>query len=59
MAMAPERRRVVCDLAEQKRQCPPCRGELRHMRSEISERLEYVPTSLYVIEEACHKYACA
>ena len=50
---------MVCDLAEQKRQCPPCRGELRHMRSEISERLEYVPTSLYVIEEACHKYACA
>jgi transposase len=25
---------------------------------EISERLEYVPASMMVIEEACQKYAC-
>ena len=53
-----ERRRVVYDLGEQERQCPQCQGELRHIGEEISERLEYVPASLQVIEEACQKYAC-
>jgi len=54
-----ERRRVVYDLGEQERQCPQCQGELRRIGEEISKRLEYVPASLYVIEEACQKYACA
>jgi transposase len=53
-----ERRRVVYDLGEQERQCPQCQGELRPIGEEISERLEYVPASLQVIEEACQKYAC-
>jgi len=35
-----------------------CQGELQHIGEEVSERLEYVPASLYVIEEACQKYAC-
>jgi hypothetical protein len=50
-----ERRRVVYDLAEQERQCPECQGELKRIGEEVSERLEYVPASLYVIEEACQK----
>ncbi len=54
-----ERRRVVYDLAKHQRHCPQCRGELRHIGEEISERLEYVPASLHVIEEVCQKYACA
>lgn len=54
-----ERRRVVYDLGEQERQCPQCQGELRRIGEEISERLEYVPASFQVIEEACQKYACA
>jgi transposase len=54
-----ERRRVVYDLGEQERQCPECQGALKHIGEEVSERLEYVPASLYVIEEACQKYACA
>lgn len=54
-----ERRRVVYDLANDERQCPQCQKELQHIGEEISERLEYVPASLYVIEEVCHKYACA
>jgi len=54
-----ERRRVVYDLGEQERQCPQCQGELRHIGEEVSERLEYVPASFQVIEEACQKYACA
>jgi transposase len=53
-----ERRRVVFDLAAHERQCPECRGELRRIGEEISERLEYVPASLVAIEEACQKYAC-
>ena len=53
-----KRRRVVYDLAEQERQCPQCRSKLRHIGEETSERLEYVPASLEVIEEVCQKYAC-
>src|SRR5438093_6746344 len=41
------RRRVVFDLPEHERQCPHCRGELKRIGEEISERLEYVPASLY------------
>jgi len=54
-----ERRRVVFDLDEAARRCPECQSELKHIGEEISERLEYVPASLHVIEEACQKYACA
>ncbi len=54
-----ERRRVVYDLAEQERHCPQCQGELKRIGEDVSERLEYVPASLYVIEEACQKYACS
>jgi transposase len=53
-----ERRRVVYDLNEQERHCPQCHGELQPIGEEISERLEYVPASFHVIEEACQKYAC-
>lgn len=54
-----ERRRVVYDLADEQRHCPECRGELKHIGGDISERLEYVPASFYVMEEVCQKYACA
>ncbi len=53
-----ERRRVVYDLGDQERQCPHCRSALRSIGEEVSERLEYVPASCHVIEEACRKYAC-
>jgi transposase len=53
-----ERRRTVYDLPESERQCPRCEGELKHIGEEVSERLEYVPASFQVIEEACQKYAC-
>jgi transposase len=54
-----ERRRVLYDLGEHERQCPHCQGAMRPIGEEISERLEYVPASCYVVEEACRKYACA
>jgi len=52
------RRRVVHDLSEDERRCPQCQGELKPIGEEVSDRLEYVPASLYVIEEVCQKYAC-
>jgi transposase len=54
-----KRQRVVFDLAEHEKQCPHCRGELKRIGEEVSERLEYVPASMIVIEEACQKYVCA
>jgi transposase len=53
------RQRIVHDLEENERQCPQCRGELRCIGEDVSERLEYVPASVFVIQEACKKYACA
>jgi len=53
-----KRERVVFDLAEHEKYCPHCQGELKRIGEEISERLEYVPASLTVIEEACQKYVC-
>jgi len=52
------RQRVVYDLGEDQRQCPGCQEKLKRIGEEVSERLEYVPASLVVIEEACQKYAC-
>jgi transposase len=52
------RRRVVFDLAADQQHCPHCTGNLRHIGEEVSERLEFIPASLTVIEEACQKYAC-
>jgi transposase len=34
-------------------------GEPQRLGEEIGERLEYLPTSWHVIEEACEKHACA
>jgi transposase len=53
-----KRQRVVFDLAEHEKHCPTCKGELKRIGEEISERLEYVPASMLVIEEACQKYVC-
>jgi len=53
-----KRQRMLYDLGESQRQCPECQAELKRIGEEVSERLEYVPASLVVIEEACQKYAC-
>lgn len=54
-----ERRRVLFDLDETQRQCPHCRSKRQRIGEDISERLEFVPASLHVIEEVRPKYACA
>jgi transposase len=53
-----QRQQVVHDLGEGQRQCPQCQSALKRIGEEVSERLEYVPASLVVIEEVCPKYAC-
>jgi transposase len=53
-----KRQRVVYDLGDAQRQCPECQEPLKRIGEDVSERLEYVPASLLVIEEACQKYAC-
>ena len=54
-----ERRRVVFDLEESQRKCPHCQSEMHPIGEDVSERLEFVPASLHVIEEVRPKYACA
>ena len=54
-----ERKLVVFDLEESKRQCPQCQAALQKIGEDVSERLEFVPASLHVIEEVRPKYACA
>lgn len=54
-----KRERIVHDLAEPDKHCAECREDLRHIGEEVSERYEYIPAQLLVIQDACQKYACA
>ena len=54
-----KRERIVHDLAEQEKHCSSCQQDLRPIGEESSERYEYIPAQLTVIEEVCKKYACA
>ena len=52
------RERIVHDLAESEKHCPGCGKDLRLITEETSERYEYVPASIKVIEDVRLKYAC-
>jgi len=54
-----KRERIVHDLAEQDKHCANCHEDLRRIGEEVSERYEYIPAQMKVIEDACQKYACA
>jgi transposase len=54
-----KRERIVHDLAEADKQCSDCQQALRPIGEEVSERYEYIPAQMLVIEDACQKYACA
>ena len=54
-----KRERIVHDLAEEEKHCPACQQDLRPIGEECSERYEYIPAQLTVIEDVCKKYACA
>ena len=47
------------DLAEEEKHCSACQQDLRPIGEESSERYEYIPAQLTVIEDICKKYACA
>jgi len=54
-----KRERIVHDLEETEKRCAACGQDLRPIGEESSERYEYVPAQLTVIEDICRKYACA
>src|SRR5262249_35321925 len=54
-----KRERIVHDLAEEEKHCNTCQQDLRPIGEESSERYEYIPAQLTVIEDICKKYACA
>lgn len=54
-----KRERIVHDLDETEKHCAVCQQVLRPIGEESSERYEYVPAQLTVIEDVCKKYACA
>jgi transposase len=54
-----KRERVEHDLTEAEKHCESCSQDLRAIGEESSERYEYIPAQLLVIEDVCKKYACA
>lgn len=54
-----KRERIIYDLTAGDKHCADCDQDLRHMGEEVSERYEYLPAQMLVVEEACQKYACA
>jgi transposase len=53
-----ERRHVTYELPAEDQHCPSGQAQLTRIGDAISERLEYVPASLLVLEERCAQYAC-
>jgi transposase len=53
-----KRERIEHDLAEADKHCDACQQDLRPIGEESSERYEYIPAQLTVIEDVCKKYAC-
>jgi transposase len=53
-----KRERIVHDLAETEKHCSVCQQDLRPIGEESSERYEYIPAQLLVVEDVCKKYAC-
>lgn len=52
------RERIVHDLAEAEKHRDGCSRDLRLIEEETSERYEYIPASVKVIEDVRRKYAC-
>ena len=53
-----QRERIVHDLTEEEKHCTTCQKDLRPIGEETSERYEYIPAQLKVVEDVCKKYAC-
>jgi transposase len=53
-----KRERIVHDLAATDKHCAVCAQDLRPIGEESSERYEYIPAQVIVVEDVCKKYAC-
>lgn len=53
-----KRERIEYELSEAERKCPRCAETMPKIGEDVSERLEFIPAQLKVIEEARAKYAC-
>jgi transposase len=53
-----QRERIVHDLPDAEKHCAVCAQVLRPIGEESSERYEYIPAQLMVVEDVCKKYAC-
>jgi transposase len=51
--------RIEHDLTAGEKHCASCHQDLRPIGEETSERYEFIPAQLLVIEDVCKKYACA
>ena len=51
--------RIVHDLEEAEKHCSICEQDLRELGEETSERYEYIPAQLIVIEDVSKKYSCS
>jgi transposase len=54
-----KRERIEHDLTAAEKHCAACHRDLRPIGEETSERYEFIPAQLRVIEDVCKKYACA
>jgi transposase len=54
-----KRERIEHDLPDPEKHCDACDQDLRKIGEEVSERYEYLPAQMKVIEDACFTYACA
>lgn len=52
------RERIVHDLAEAEKRCQGCGQDLRLIGEDKSERYEYIPATMKVIEDVRLRYAC-
>ncbi|HUJ80875.1 MAG TPA: IS66 family transposase zinc-finger binding domain-containing protein, partial [Candidatus Acidoferrales bacterium] len=53
-----KRERIVHDLQDPEKHCAVCAQDLRPIGEESSERYEYIPAQVIVVEDVCKKYAC-
>ena len=51
-----KRERIVHDLTESEKHCKSCDKDLRQIGEEVSERYEYIPAQMTVIEDVCMKF---
>ena len=52
------RKRIEHDVAPEQKVCPECGTDKKRIGEEVSEQLDYIPASLFVIEHIRPKYAC-